>query len=185
MNASSHAGYHRLLAWTGSFVSLGVLAVCLGVCLNLADEPTPFPRADIGTLPRFPFATIPQRIEFGTVSGDSPVETSVLIRNQAALPLTLERVVTSCPCIGIGDVPVHLDPNEAKTLSVLFDPSHDPDFEGELTVRLTGYATGDCILFQIQASVDVNPGRAERRNEARVSVGCTANRTGTFSENQG
>jgi Protein of unknown function (DUF1573) len=82
-------------------------------------------------------------------------ETSLSIRNTRPEPLIIERIEKTCPCIDVVGVPVRLAPNETKDLKVTFDPSHDPDFEGRLSVEVTGLLADGSIGFQTRVRVDV------------------------------
>jgi len=78
------------------------------------------------------------------------IERPLSIRNTRDDALTLERVETSCPCIGVSPIPIEIGPRQTKVLSVSFNPSSDPDFEGELSVQLTGYLSSGGIAFRTE-----------------------------------
>jgi hypothetical protein len=80
------------------------------------------------------------------------------------VPLAIERIETSCPCIGMGGVPVQLEPDETKNLRVTFDPSYDPDFAGRLSVQVTAYLTDGSLAFQTKVNLDVHPERRDRQH---------------------
>jgi hypothetical protein len=80
-----------------------------------------------------------------------------LVRNTQSVPLTLERMETSCSCIAIGPVPIEIGPGKQATLTVTFDPSPDPDFEGGLSVQISGYLSDGRIAFRTQAKAEILP----------------------------
>jgi hypothetical protein len=79
----------------------------------------------------------------------------LVVRNQQSDALTLERTVSSCPCIGVSGLPVRLRPNEARGLKVAFDPAEAPEFRGGLSVELDGYLADARIAFRTRVEFDV------------------------------
>ena len=68
-------------------------------------------------------------------------------------------MTTTCPCISVEGLPVQLDPDEAVNLKVIFDPAHDPDFEGRLSAGITGYLSEGRIGFQTKVELEVSKER--------------------------
>ncbi|MGO9922026.1 MAG: DUF1573 domain-containing protein [Isosphaeraceae bacterium] len=102
-----------------------------------------------------PLETSPDTIAMGVITARRPADAEFVVRNQQSIPLTLARVVTSCPCIGVSGAPVGLGPNEEKRLKVAFDPADDPDFRGALSVEISGYDEGGGTLFRARAELEV------------------------------
>lgn len=103
----------------------------------------------------YPLGTSPDPVALGVISAGRPADAELVLRNHRSVPLTLERTVTSCPCIAVGGVPVRLKPNEAKSLRVAFDPTEDPEFRGALSVDISGYDESGGALFRARAELEV------------------------------
>jgi len=102
----------------------------------------------------FPLAIDPDPIVLGVVHAGEPGETSFSVRNTCAEPLTFDRIETSCPCITIAEIPLRLGPNEIRKLRVAFDPTHEPDFKGRLSVDVTAYLHGNSIAFRTNVNLE-------------------------------
>ncbi len=88
------------------------------------------------------------------------METSFSVRSTHDETVTIDRIETSCLCIDVGGVPIRLGPDESTELKVTFSPSDESDFEGRLSVRVTGYLADGGIGFQTTVNIEVDP-RAE------------------------
>lgn len=87
--------------------------------------------------------------------GLDSLEKPVSVRNARSGPLTVERFETSCPCVSVSALPLRIGRGEAGILWVRFDPSSVPDFEGSLTVELTGLLAGGEIAFRTEVRLRV------------------------------
>jgi len=103
----------------------------------------------------FPLAISPSPIVFEVLHSGESAKKSLVVRNSQAAPLTIERIEVTCLCIRIAPVPIDVGPGETKTLTVSFDSSSEPEFEGGLSVQITGYLSENKIAFQTQAKIDV------------------------------
>ncbi len=110
----------------------------------------------------FPLAIGPDPIAFGVLSPGASAQTSLSVRSTQAAPLTLSRVETSCSCVGLAPVPTQIGPGESKTLDVTFDSSSEPEFEGVLSVEITGYLSDGRIGFRTLAKLNIRPDGADR-----------------------
>ena len=72
------------------------------------------------------------------------------------------RIETSCPCIGVGPVPIQIGPGETQTLTVKFDPSSDGEYAGKLGVNITGYFSDGTVAFRTRVKIHVSPGLEDR-----------------------
>jgi hypothetical protein len=127
------------------------------------NEPSKRPDQRDSTEQRdFPLEVGPDAIALRVQQGQGPAGTSVPVRNSQAVPLTLERIETSCPCIGVSGLPVRLEPDETVDLKLAFDPSHEPEFAGALLVRVTGYLAENRVAFETKVRLQVDPEGADR-----------------------
>jgi len=103
------------------------------------------------TSEQLPLETSPDPVELGVVGGVEPLERSVSVTNARSDPLTLVRVESSCPCVSASGLPVRIGLGQSAVLTIRFDPSADPGFEGALSVDLAGFLTNGEIAFRTQA----------------------------------
>jgi hypothetical protein len=143
----------RLLVLASVSATLAVVAAALSSLGSSTSDPAP----PAGAERRFPLVTSPAPINFEILEPGESAQTSLLVRNTQSVPLTLERIETSCSCIAIGPVPIEIGPGKQATLTVTFDPSPDPDFEGGLSVQISGYLSDGTIAFRTQAKADILP----------------------------
>ena len=146
----------RLLSWAAIPAVIGLGALTLSsLASSPSDQPPPLLIPAGQSCPHFPLAISPDTVELGVVHPGEPVKASLSVRNTQDEGLTVERVETSCLCIDVGRVPVRVEPHQATGLTVTFDPSEDPDFEGRLSVQVTGYLTDGKIGFQTSVNLEV------------------------------
>jgi hypothetical protein len=94
-------------------------------------------------------------MRFGVISSGKKVSMPLALRNRQSTPQTLERIAISCPCIRVAAVPVRLKPDETKALTVTFDPSAEPDFEGGLSVEVEGHLADGRVAFVTHIDLEV------------------------------
>jgi hypothetical protein len=54
-------------------------------------------------------------------------------------------------------MPQRIEPGGTAGITVVFDPAHDPDFQGSLAVDLVGVGAFETVCFQTKAKVEVRP----------------------------
>ena len=105
-----------------------------------------------------PLEVRPCRLYLGTLRRHEPAHGQMEVRNPLAVPLTVEGVSSSCPCVAAGPVPVRIEPNRSAVLAVAFDPKAEPEFRGRLAVELTGRGGNGQRLFEATVEIDVGAG---------------------------
>ncbi len=93
----------------------------------------------------------------GEVYPGEQAEAFLSVQNAEDATVTIDRIETSCLCVNVGAVPVVLGPHEMKDLKVTFNPLNDPEFEGRLSVEVTGYLTDGRIGFRTRVNVETEP----------------------------
>ncbi|MGC8642478.1 MAG: DUF1573 domain-containing protein [Isosphaeraceae bacterium] len=96
----------------------------------------------------FPVEISPDPIDFGVIRWARVPRAPLSLRNVRSDPLTIDRIETSCECVSVAPVPVEIGPRQTRVVSVSFDPSSEPGFEGGLAVRLTAYLSGGEVAFR-------------------------------------
>jgi hypothetical protein len=77
------------------------------------------------------------------------------LRNPGPRPVSVERIETSCPCIRVEPARFKVGPGEFAELVARFDPSHDPDFRGGLSIEVVGRSSRDFVLFRARVNLDI------------------------------
>ncbi|MFI5456162.1 MAG: DUF1573 domain-containing protein [Isosphaerales bacterium] len=147
----------RLLLFAGPPAALAAVGAALSSLGSSRSDQVTRAGPASGAEQRFPLAISPCPIIFEAYESGESAQTSLVVRNTQSVALTLERIETSCSCIGIAPVPIEIGPGEPRTLNVTFDSSSDPDFEGGLSVEISGYLSDGKIAFRTQAKVEVLP----------------------------
>ncbi len=102
-----------------------------------------------------PLVTTPDPIVLGAIE---PADGAVSVHHTGSLPMTLQRVETSCPCVHVAPLPIELGAREAKVLYVGFIPApDDADFVGRLLVNVTSYTADSTVA--LRARVQIDPGK--------------------------
>ncbi len=84
-------------------------------------------------------------------------EADLSLRNTSSIPIRIERVQTSCPCVSLSPLPMLIDVREVKVLRVSFTPTaDDAELDHRLRVQIVGYAADSTVV--VQAAVVIEPG---------------------------
>jgi hypothetical protein len=158
MNTSCKTlSYSRLLIWTAfpatvfvGFASLSCLAL-FGRNHNSDDQ-------NIASSALLPFALEinPDPVPLGNVAPGVPRNAIFRLRNRGPQRVVVESIETSCPCVGVAPHRVCLEPGRDEAMTVTFDPTRDPDFRGSLCVELSGYGTGEKVVFRTRVKLSVS-----------------------------
>jgi hypothetical protein len=105
--------------------------------------------------PWLPLEIRPDPVVLGAIPAHQTAQISIGVENLRTVPVILERVETSCPCITVGDLPASLEPEGATDLRVTFDPTHEPDFVGALAVQVVGYLSDGQVGFRTRVKLEV------------------------------
>ena len=96
----------------------------------------------------------------------SPRDATLSILNSGSESVTVARIETSCPCVTIAPSQITVAPSARALLLVAFDPSGEPDFRGGLSIRVTGYLTGDIVAFSTLVDLEVRAERPVQRDKS-------------------
>ena len=98
----------------------------------------------------------PDPVSLGLISAGKSARATLTVTNSGGKRQQITNVRTTCPCVGLVGLPVSIEPGRSVGLTVIFDPTEEPDFRGTLGVGLIGMgATGD-ELFQTEVNLTVN-----------------------------
>lgn len=96
----------------------------------------------------------PSRVNLGNIPQGRVSFQAVLLRNSAQRPIEVTRWQTSCECISVMPDAVRLNSGEEEYVEIRCDPSHNPEFVGDLGVQVVGYAAGgECVRFFVDVGV--------------------------------
>jgi hypothetical protein len=147
----------RLLVLASASAALAVVVAALSSLGSSTSGPASAVGPYSGAEQRFPLLTSPALVDFETLEAGESAQTSLLVRNTESVALTLERVETSCSCIAVAPVPIEIGPGKQTALTVTFDSSSEPDFEGGLSVEISGYLADGRVAFRTKTKVEVLP----------------------------
>ncbi len=157
LSERSHS--NRLLVWATLPPALVLAVSALSILGSSTPNHTPPPSKLASTTDQhFPLEISPDPIEFGTLNQGEVAQASLRIQNNRSAPVTIERLETSCPCISMEPIPLHIGPHETQTLTVNFNPSTDGEYEGRLGVQVTSYLTGGVVGFRTEVKLNIGLG---------------------------
>ena len=137
-------------------IGLGAFALS-SLGSSLSGQRPQSQKSAISTRQAFPLAIRPDPIMVGVVQSGKRAETWLSVHNTQHETVTIERIETSCPCVVMDCTSVRLGPHEATDLKVTFEPSEDPDFEGYLSIEVTGYLADGSVGFLTNVNIQVAP----------------------------
>ncbi len=98
---------------------------------------------------------VPESVVLSGGGSERRKQAKLELKSRQQIPLTIDRVESSCPCVNVTPMPTRVEPYGVATLGVMFDPADEPDFHGSLSVRLTGYSGGR-LAFVTRINIDVD-----------------------------
>jgi Protein of unknown function (DUF1573) len=104
----------------------------------------------------------PDPIELGVIAPGQTAGHPLSVRNPLSERVVIERIETSCPCIGAQELPIPVEPNQEKELEISFDPSEARDFRGSLSVDVTAHLSDGRVAFRTKVRLKVEGGNRNR-----------------------
>lgn len=153
----SHRRRFLLIASPPALMALGVLTLYLRS--STTPNPTLPPLNSPGSAKaHFPLEISPDPIELGVLDPGESAEATLLLRNPRAEPILVVKIETSCDCVSAKPGSLQFGGCETRTLTLSYDPSAAPIFEGRLGVVITGYMSGDNVAFRTGIRLRVGHG---------------------------
>jgi hypothetical protein len=122
-------------------------------------------RAGIASFPAvasaFPLEVSPDPIEIGALGAGESRLVSVNLRNTRNTELMLDRIVTSCPCVRVEQVPARIAPAETASLKIRVDGESESNYGDWLAVEIGGYLPDGTVAFRMKVRFQ----RAHRSGE--------------------
>ena len=106
----------------------------------------------------FPLRAEPSVLLLGMLKPGDSSEASARIRNTSQVPHSVDRIVTSCPCVSSSASTFSLGSGEDCVITLKFDSREEPEFRGNLTVEVMGKSRDDELLFQLLVRVRIHEG---------------------------
>jgi len=94
-------------------------------------------------------------VSLGILLPGQSADAKFVLRNLGPQTVTVERVKTSCPCLRVEPASFKVGSGEFAELVVGFDPSHDPDFRGGLSIEVAGLSTTGEVEFRARVDLEV------------------------------
>ena len=83
------------------------------------------------------------------------------VRNPGDVSVEVARIESSCDCIRATPATFRVAPHGSSSFSVAFEPAKDENFQGELSVSLTGYDPDGTVVFRSKVDLEVGPPSAD------------------------
>ncbi len=97
----------------------------------------------------------PDPVDLGILSPGQSAVAKVVLQNQTSGPFHVTEVDISCPCLCVDPPSVELAPGASVELAARFDPSHDPEFRGGLSIEVTGRSRIGEVEFRTRVHLEV------------------------------
>lgn len=97
----------------------------------------------------------PEGIECGTVEQSGEVILSGEVINRSQQSVEISGVRTSCPCAEFTLEHKRLEPGQRSKYELRLSFSHEPDFQGGLSITIEGLSRDSRVVFETTARVIV------------------------------
>ena len=138
-------------------------------CAPRSSDPSR-PPLPISSAQSTPLIVDPSPITLGKLRQGQGARTIVTLRNVIDEDIVLKRFETSCDCIRATPAALRVTPHGSSSFSIAFDPAKDDDFQGQLSVSLTGYDPKGLVVLRtnVDLEVDAPPADPGRSASARM-----------------
>ncbi len=147
--------------WGAAATAVGFSAYAIITLSAPMTEPISPPIAGLASSARqrFLLEVSPSRVALGELKAGQSARAEITLRNPGLAPVTVDRVVSSCPCITVSPLPACVPCSGSAVLVVAFDPADEPEFRGGLSVELSGRGAADSRLFEavVEFEIGENP----------------------------
>jgi hypothetical protein len=140
---------------TSSRIALlaGVTSVALGLSGGASQSsPPPHPAQSGGSAT----LTVPAFVNLGMIRVGDTAGAELRIANHSAKPVRIARFESSCPCVSIRPTTIDVPASGEAVATVVFDTSDEPEFRGELAVRLDALDVDASVVFRTRVSIGVS-----------------------------
>ena len=143
--------FRRFLCWAILPTAFVFVAVAFATSRPPLIDSVRHPSTDL----HFPLVISPNPLLLGTLSPGHATVGKFFLHNPGRVSITIERIVTSCPCLTINPAPIEVGPGLSTALIVRFDPAEDRDFRGGLSIEVAGFETNGKVVFRTRVSLKV------------------------------
>jgi hypothetical protein len=135
-------------------VLAGAAAVTGATLLGLAALTFGSADAALASLRREPLSIRPRPVDVGLGQPNQLVETQVQIANHADCPVRIIGGTSDCSCVVTDDLPIALDPNEVRSLTVRIRLARTPGFFAHKAVLWTDNDQQRFIVLTLTGRVE-------------------------------
>lgn len=94
-------------------------------------------------------------VDLGVLSSGEWRNSSLTLTNKGAMPVEIEAITSSCPCLSLQCVPRVVPPSGTAQLSVTLDLGKEPSFSGNLRIHVQGKTRSGALAFSVQVTAKV------------------------------
>lgn len=152
-------GNHRLAR--AAVPALAVFSCLVGLAGVWSAQSPPPSKSGSSAIAAPRLIVSPDPIALGILAPGRSAQPVATLRNPYPEAIAVARVETSCPCLRASVTPSRIGPEGSGTLALVFDPSTEPEFRGELAIEVIGYAKGGRDVLRTKVRLEVRSGAAE------------------------
>lgn len=104
----------------------------------------------------------PDPIALGILAPGQSARAEVMLRNETAEAVSVERVETSCACIRVSPTSIEVGAGESAVLTIAFDPTDEPGFRGGLSVDVVGKEVSGRVALRSRVNLEVRRASASK-----------------------
>lgn len=94
-------------------------------------------------------------VDLGVLSSGEWRNSSLTLTNKGAMPVEIEAITSSCPCLSLQCAPRVVPPSGTAQLSLILDLSKEPNFSGNLRIHVQGKTRSEALAFSVQVTAKV------------------------------
>jgi hypothetical protein len=150
------AGRTHLFTWSALSTSVILVPFALLTLDSLTpNHTTPPSNLKSSARQRFPLEISPDPVDLGILLPGQSAQATITLHNPGPHPVSVEQIETRCPCIRVEPASFKVAAGEFAEFVARFDPSHDPDFRGGLSIDVVGRSSRDFVLFRARVNLDI------------------------------
>ena len=97
----------------------------------------------------------PGFLDLGVVGPWRPIKRTIVLSNPCDREIVVSKVDVSCACVVVSPRVLRLPAGAVAELHVSFDPTEEPDFRGNLLLKIAGLDSVGQEVFLVQISLVV------------------------------
>jgi hypothetical protein len=97
----------------------------------------------------------PDPIALGAIPAGKPASGRFTVSNPTTQQVHVDQIDTTCECLKLTPTTFDVESGGSIEIQARFNPDHDPQFRGSLSVGLTGYGGASVPVFRTRITLEV------------------------------